>query len=182
MKKVKIFSHNLILILFAFSLFTMYSCEVEGPIGPVGPTGKDGKDGVDGQDGQDGNANVVSITKTIAPSDWIATGTLGEDLYFYYEISIPEITDDIVQNGAVIIYYKDIYGSYHALPVTYYFYVSSVDYYYHSTIRYSYQIGKVRIELEDSDLNTYRLEESAEFKIVIIEGSVLKSLSIEFIN
>jgi len=154
----------------------IFSCEKEGPVGPPGPAGKDGTDG------KDGNANVTSITKSIAPSDWQASGISGEDLYFYYEISISEITNDIVQKGAVMIYIKQADGSYHALPTTYNFYSSFLGYYYHTTIRYSFNTGKARIEIEDSDMNTYRPEVSLEFKIVIIAGITLKSLSIDLTN
>lgn len=165
--------------LFVFFSLILFGCEKEGP---MGPTGLAGKDGADGKDGKDGNANVKSITKSIAPSDWMASGTAGEDLYFYYEISIPEITNDIVQNGVVMIYYKETDGSYHALPTTYNFYSSYLDYYYHTTIRFSFKTGKVRIEIEDSDMITIRPDSSIEFKIVVIEGSTLKNLSIDLTN
>ncbi len=106
------------ILLFAILSLVILGCETEGPIGPAG---QDGIDGTDGTDGKDGNANVRSITKFVAPSDWTPSGTAGEDLFFYYEITIPEITNDIVQNGAVMVYLKADNSPYYALPTSFYY-------------------------------------------------------------
>lgn len=167
-----------VLLLLIFSLI-LFGCEKEGPVGPEGPAGKDG---VNGSDGNDGNANVQSITKSIAYGDWQASGTAGEDLYYYVEISIPEITAQIVQDGTVMVYYKESNDFYYALPSTFNWYSSYLGYYYHTTLRFSFKTGIVRIEIEDSNMNTYRPESTVEFKIVVIAGSTLKNLSIDLTN
>ncbi len=129
-------------------------------MGPEGPAGKDGIDG---------NANVKSITESVLSSDWIAEGTEGEDLYFYYEIPVPEITDDIIHSGAVIVYVKENDGSYVILPAAFNFYSNNYKSYYFTTIGFAINTGKLIIDVDYTDLNTYR-PDTMEFKIVIIAG------------
>ena len=81
-----------------------------------------------------------------------------------------------------MVYNKESDGSYVALPTTYNWYSSYLGYYYHTTLRFSFKTGIVRIEIEDSDMVTIRPESTTEFKIVVIAGSTLKSLSIDLTN
>lgn len=140
------------------SIILITGCTKEGPEGPQGPPGEDGKDG---------NANVVSITKTIGTNDWSPEGTAEVDLLYYVEISIPEITNSIVQDGLVVVFASEpSSGTFIALPMT------ILGSYFHTTYSYAFQLGKVVIEVQDSDMNTYRPENNIEFKIVVIDGSV----------
>ena len=158
---------NITFVLMVLSL-TIISCEPEVIVGPEGPQGPAGLDG---------NANVVSIEKTVGSTDWIAEGSAGEDLYYYYEISVPQITQDILDDGFVIVFLKS--GDYYtALPTVYYFYSSTYDYYYSTTIRYHFGPRTVRLEIQDSDLFTYRPEKTLAFKIVVIGGSVASSINL----
>lgn len=87
-------------VLLAFLVAFSFSCSPEdGNDGAPGPTGPAGSDG------QDGNANVIS-------SGWIEfdtavwtplTDEFGID-YRNYPITVSEISQDIVDNGVVLVY------------------------------------------------------------------------------
>ena len=87
----------LVLLLTCIALtFATTSCSKDGDTGPAGPAGidgVDGQDGADGVDGTNGNANVVSV---LVPGVDI---TIGRNT-----ISLPELTEDIFNNGFVIGY------------------------------------------------------------------------------
>lgn len=140
-------------VLFSFSILVMMfliSCTKPGPIGQTGPAGTNGKDGAagtsgtngingtngtNGTDGINGNANVIG-TSTVAlnSNSWTAVGT-----YFGVEISVPAITQAIVDKGAVIVYEQDATW-WRALPYTsgivskfFVFTLNSVQIYYQNT-------------------------------------------------
>lgn len=84
------------------ALFTAIACQ--GPRGPQGPTGQDGRDG---RDGQDGNANVISINYFVGEENWYEVGTPGEtDFFLAADLDVPEINQDIYDNGLVLVYYR----------------------------------------------------------------------------
>lgn len=171
-----------LLLLLPITLF-LFSCETEGPIGPAGPAGKDGTNGIDGTDGNDGNANVVSKNYTVSPNDWIEHGVLGIDQYYDVKIDIPEITSEIIEKGVVLVY-LNVSGTYYPLPITS---PNGVDigdeqYQWLSLIDYVFKVGSVTIMYGSSDFMNDPIENYLEFKIVIIEGIALKSLSIDFTN
>jgi len=73
----------------------------EGPVGPVGPPG------LPGFDGQDGNPEVFSINYELIASDWQDIGNPGEIGFFRaLDLTVPEITTDIQENGLVLVYYR----------------------------------------------------------------------------
>ena len=81
---------------------------------------KKGDVGPAGQNGKDGNANVASQEFVIGPSDWTAFGTFGQAGFGYAtSIAVPYITQDILDQGAIMVYYRSINTSnYTALPFT----------------------------------------------------------------
>jgi hypothetical protein len=81
----------------------------QGPAGTAGAAGTNGTNGINGTDGADGNANVRS---TVVSNVTLSAGGLTL-------ISVPAITDDIVDNGAVLVYVRLVgFGGYwDALPV-----------------------------------------------------------------
>ncbi len=92
------------------------ACEGEaGPTGPAGPTGAEGAQGPIGPQGPIGNANVISGQFTAAEADWSTTtvqfgfgtttgGTsLGKPAR-YLDIAVPDITADVVTDGAVLVF------------------------------------------------------------------------------
>src|SRR6476661_8058041 len=89
-------------------LFTS-SCKKEaGPAGPTGPQGTAGAQGAAG------NANVKNKKFTINGSEWINSLS-----YSYVTKAMPEITSDIVTNGAVMAYVLDDTNKWYALPTTF---------------------------------------------------------------
>ena len=85
------------------------SCEGEdGPAGPAGLQGEQGPQGDQGQQGVPGTANVIYSGWIVSEfdNDIIATSSS-------FTIDAPEITDDIIQNGTVL-----VYGRSNPAPVT----------------------------------------------------------------
>jgi len=93
----------------------------DGQDGADGTDGQDGQDGTNGQDGEDGNANVFS-------SGWIefdtavwsdVTSEFGVE-YRNYPIAESEITQDIVDNGVVLVFSRFVITgtAVYALPFT----------------------------------------------------------------
>lgn len=79
-----------------------------GPVGPegaLGPAGQDGTIGRDGVDGLDGKA-AVAYTYNISSADWnsVSNGGLNsiEDT-----IQVPQITQNIYNGGALLVYMKE---------------------------------------------------------------------------
>ena len=63
--------------------------------------------GPEGPQGLDGNANVISINYLILASDWQEVGKPGEvGFLLAVDLDVPEITQDIVDHGLVLAYYR----------------------------------------------------------------------------
>ena len=136
---------TLTLCLVALS-FLFNSCIVEGEQGPQGPAGSDG------------NANVVSSSLTT--SNW---SYLSPD--WYINFNYDAITQDILDNGAVLLYVKS--GSnYFQLPYTYY--PSST---YSRTYTFKHYLGGLSVYVTDSDLTQPLNPGLLTFKVVVIASS-----------
>lgn len=105
--------------LLATLVFFSFSCSPEdGAPGPQGEQGIAGINGQDGQNGQDGNANVQTYT-------FDASEFVGD----FDSVGIPELTEDVLNNDAILVYLKtsavwfpvpcpvDTYGFDHAVDV-----------------------------------------------------------------
>ena len=90
-------------------LLWLGGCSKQGPVGPAGATGPAGPAGPTGPTGPEGNANVVSMT---FPN--ISVPTNGT-----YTVTIPAITQSIVDSGVVDVYYKAAYTD-EWIPLPYY--------------------------------------------------------------
>lgn len=95
------------MLLLAGALVSFAACKGDdgapGPAGVAGPKGDTGATGVAGPTGpagQDGNANVKVVNKTIAASDWATANAVVK----FVDLVVPEITQDIVDNGFVMAY------------------------------------------------------------------------------
>lgn len=77
----------------------------DGAIGPAGPQGEQGVAGSNGTNGQDGNANVRSFTYDLS-----TVSGLG-----HYQ-SIPEFTQEVIDNDAILGYLK-LNGSIRLYPM-----------------------------------------------------------------
>lgn len=95
-------TYFLIALLIAFT----YSCDAED--GLDGAPGEQGVAGQDGQDGQDGNANVQTLTID-------ATGFAGT----FDDVAIPEITQDVIDNDAILAYLTNNGSSWISIPSPY---------------------------------------------------------------
>lgn len=141
--------------------FLSFSC--------VGPQGEDG---LDGRDGRDGNANVGAAIYDIAPSEW--EGNIDG---FVTNLNVPELTNNIYENGAVLVYLlkneNTSNQSFNQLPYTW-LYNNTTEY-----IDYDAYIGRIDITLRwvDNGLNNTEAPKSDyTFKVIIIEGTPLSLL------
>ncbi|WP_055444583.1 hypothetical protein [Lacinutrix himadriensis] len=107
-------------ILLALLVVFSFSCSPEdgedGKDGVLGATGTNGTDGTDGTDGSDGNANVFV-------SEWIHASysptSIDSASRLQFIIPAPELTQDVINNSAILIYGKtngiEVWG----LPLTF---------------------------------------------------------------
>ena len=156
--------------LFCMALFaTLFtSClRVQGPPGPQGP---------EGIPGRDGNANVWSITYQAEEADWFDVGTPGADEYFLaLDLDVPEITQDIVDNGIVLVYYRqDDQSPWIALPYTF----ISHNPEYIEKLDMIYSLGFVGMQSQASDKNATPYV--GFFRVVIAEGIPLGKQAFDF--
>ncbi len=81
-------------------------------VGPRGPRGLDGNDGLDGDDG----LSAYSIIYDVEPLDWD-----GDVNGYSVFLDVPEITDDIYYDGAVLVYrlIENNPKSFNLVPYTY---------------------------------------------------------------
>ncbi len=86
------------------------SCTKDGETGPQGPQGPQGAAGTNG------SSNVTSFTFGISSSAWIHGS--GDVYYYVKSYSIADVT-----GSAVMVYIKDSYGSWVAMPVSDWLYV-----------------------------------------------------------
>jgi len=153
--KIRIFSFLLLVAVFA---------QCTGPEGPMGPQGYDGQDGLDGIN------YTRSVIYDVDPLDWI-----GDVDGYNTELAIPEITDDIYYNGAVLVYrlIEIEPKSFNMLPYTYVDNALTVYMDYDAYVGSIYLIYK---EIFDGVNDTFAPENVMSFKVVIIEGIPLATL------
>jgi len=133
-------------------------------IGPEGPMGDDGLDGLDG-------INFThSVIYDIDPSDWV-----GDVNGYDAIIDVPEITDDIYYNGAVLVYrlIETEPKSFNLLPYTY---VDNSLAVYMDFDAYVGSIDLIYKEVLDGVNNTPIPVNIMSFKVLIIEGIPLATL------
>jgi len=101
-------------VLLALVIAFTFSCSEDGAVGPQGTSGQngadgtngtDGTDGTDGQDGQDGNANVIS-SDWFTPSSYTLSTGFGGIKLLDHDQAAPKITQEIIDNGVVLVYGK----------------------------------------------------------------------------
>jgi len=133
----------------------------EGPMGPPGYNGQDGLDGIN---------YTHSVIYDVDPSDWSG------DLDGYNAVlDIPEITEDIYYNGAVLVYrlIEIEPKSFNLLPYTYVDNALSI---YFDFDAYVGSINLIYKEVFDLVNDTPAPENVMSFKIVIFEGIPLATL------
>jgi hypothetical protein len=85
-------------------VFLMWGCdEFKGPTGPKGTPGVDG------------NANVHVRFYTASSSDWVLSGST-----YKIQLTNTDITQDVADYGAVLVYQKSSSTNWELLPITVY--------------------------------------------------------------
>jgi hypothetical protein len=143
-----------VLLMFLFSQCT----------GPEGPMGNDGLDGLDG-------INFThSVIYDIDPSEWV-----GDVNGYDALIDVPEITDDIYYNGAVLVYrlIETEPKSFNMLPYTY---VDNSLTVYMDFDAYIGSIDLIYKEIFEGVNDTPVPVNIMSFKVLIIEGIPLAAL------
>jgi hypothetical protein len=103
-----------------------------------------------------GNTDISSKTYT---TTWTY-----QDPSYYCDLNVPEITQEIVDNGAVFVYMSNGNGGWAALPCA-----IPIDGNYSSTYTPYHAIGWVRVWKTDTDLVTLD-PGSTTFKVVVVSG------------
>jgi hypothetical protein len=144
-----------------FLLLMLVFTQCIGPEGPMGNNGLDGKDGIN---------YTHSVIYDIGPSEWVG------DLNGYHVLlDVPEITEDIYYNGAVLVYrlIEIDPKSFNMLPYTY---VDNSLTIYMDFDAYVGSIDLIYKEVFDGVNDTPVPGNIMSFKVVIIEGIPLATL------
>jgi len=149
-----IIKHTFMFVLFSTAIILAGCRGDEGPMGPRG---------------QDGNANVSSVQYNVPPENWS-----GDFDGYTAILNVPEITADIYNNGAVLVYRMiDENSSFNMLPYT------AVDTTSITNLDFDVFVGEIDLFLRytDNGINdTSRPTVNFAFKVVIIEGIPLAAL------
>ncbi|HJZ40008.1 MAG TPA: hypothetical protein VJ203_06560 [Bacteroidales bacterium] len=151
----------------SFLLLVLAFVTCTGPEGPMGPQGPQGFDGLDGV------STTYSAIYDVDPSEW--DGDIDGYVAF---LDVPEITDDIYYDGAVLVYrlFESEPKSFNMLPYTY---VDNALTVYMDFDAYVGSIDLIYKEVFDGVNDTFAPESIMSFKVVIIEGiplAVLKTM------
>lgn len=133
----------------------------------IGPAGHDGVDGIDGQD-----ANVGAAIYDVEASSW--SGNVDG---FVTSLNVPEITNNVFNNGAVLVYNLRNEGtddqSFNQLPYTW-LNNTTTEY-----MDFDAFVGRIDITLRwvDNGVNNTEAPKGMyTFKIIVIEGTPLSVL------
>lgn len=119
-----------------------------------------------------GNTNIVSKTMTVYASQWVFL-----DPEYYVDIAMPEINQSILTNGAVMVYKKNIYDEWEALPNT-----TPIDGNYSEVYTFSIWNGYLTLYKTDTDLLTLSPDDM-EIKVVILSlKSMLQNTDVNWNN
>ena len=90
--------------------------------------------------------NTTTETNTYNSGSWVFI-----DPSYVTQISVPQITQDVLDNGAVLVYVETGEGQYSQLPVTLY---TNAD--YSSTLEVIHLLGLVQINWTDFNCHEYK--------------------------
>jgi len=108
-----------------------------------------------------------------AGNDWLSSGTEGKPgFYVYQEFLFPEVTDNVMNDGAVLVYLVDADGRDNVLP--YVFPVDNGQELIMQNIRYDVEKGKVTIVIEWQDFGKYQ-QVDYKFKVCILQPGANKT-------
>ncbi|GAA4806834.1 hypothetical protein GCM10023231_40030 [Olivibacter ginsenosidimutans] len=156
------------LLFFLLIMGSFNACK-KGDIGPEGPQGIQGEQGEKGDKGDkgskgdQGNANVITRTFTANKITWTSSVIFSTN-YVVATLSVPEITADIVNNGAVMVYGGFFWESpWSALPLSFYETGKT------NHFTYGIKAGSVTLRVHNSS-NTAPSAPGIAFKVVVIAG------------
>jgi hypothetical protein len=152
-----------VLILLITAL-TLSSCQ-----GPAG------RDGLDGKDGKDGSVNWFISNVTVNSTQWQLVSDGGQNAlnsYFRAEVSIPELTEFVYENGNVFCYmFQNVDGVevQTLLPFTVPYGESNgeLEYLWTETYACDFAVGSVVFYVNYSDFFTEKRPPSTSFRIVL---------------
>jgi len=158
MKPIKLQLSSGIVRICSFLLLMAMFVRCTGPVGPMGPQGYDGIN------------YTRSVIYEVDSSEW--SGNVDG---YYAVLDVPEITDDIYYNGAVLVYrlIETEPKSFNLLPYTY------VDNALTIYLDFDAYVGSINLmykEVYDGVNDTQPFTGMMSFKVVIIEGIPLGTL------
>lgn len=167
-------------LLIVISFITL-SCSEEGPAGPAGPagpTGATGPQGPAGETGATGTANVI-YGAWFTPEEYEVT-TVYSMKKFTYTAEVPELTQEVLDNGVVLVYAKLIgyvasiwpAGQVGQLPITLTYTSGSTVY---DTWSAFSTVGNLKIEFVNSGNIYSTINTSHQFRYIVIPGGVAAS-------
>lgn len=141
-------------VLLAIIVAFNFSCSTED--GADGPAGTDGIDGINGADGMDGNANVQTIT--------IDASTFSGN---YTSISVPEITQEVLDNDVVLTYLTDSPNYWVTIPCPY----DSVA--FNFSVHVIHYLEGIDLDYNDASGSFYNISagDLTSLKVIIIKSS-----------
>ncbi|MDC0302407.1 hypothetical protein OAL39_01745 [bacterium] len=105
--------------------------------------------------------NTTTETNTYNSGSWVFN-----DPSYYTDINVAAINQDVLDNGAVLVYVSINGSPYSQLPLTFF---TSAD--YSSTLEVQHSLGLVRVLWTDSDLIEPNMPPAMTFKIVVMSQS-----------
>ena len=109
-----------------------------------------------------GNADMRTVDFIVQSSEWVEYGIQGNPGYgFAVDLAMPEITDNVINNGMVSLYMK---SGESWLPVPVYFYNDT----FQGGYIYAMKRGVFSIEYYESDHQTVR-PDTQIFRLVIVQ-------------
>ena len=116
-----------------------------------------------------GNADMRTVDFNVLTNQWVEYGTPGEQGYGYYvDLTFPEITNNVIQNGMVTLYMKrgDTWTS---IPFNYFYRsTGTTPVNYEGGFFYSMQQGVFSIDYYESDHYTMNPGDQT-FRLVIVQ-------------
>jgi len=125
-----------------------------------------GEAGTPGIDGKNGNANVTSITLNATSWSWDATNYWRSATWS----GISQLTANVVNNGAVMLYQNDGSGNFIALPLT-----GNITATVQEHDFFKYGVNTIQVVIENSDLSDPNPPTSLSYKLVCIPQAIIKS-------
>ncbi len=128
----------------------------------------------EGPAGSNGNANVRRVDITVNSGDWSEQGSAGQSDHAWVAVvtNIEALTESIANNGFVMVYKQDNFlGETVYTPLPYVENFSANQ----RIWEFQYAPGDIGFSVKDTDLNTPEPTSSITYKVVLIEGSALKT-------